>query len=65
MHKLRNPQKRYKSIVQHGCTGHWMGWSHGHYHGLDMDALADGWAGSMDVEWCRPERRRKLEGDGA
>ena len=33
----------------HGCTGQWMGWRHGRYHGLGMDALACGWASSMDV----------------
>ena len=26
-----------------------MGWQHGCYHGLDRDALANGWVGSMDV----------------
>ena len=33
----------------HVCTGPWMGWQHGRYHGLRMDALANGWVGSMDV----------------
>ena len=28
---------------------HWMDWQHGCYHGLGMDALANGWVGSMDV----------------
>ena len=26
-----------------------MDWKHGRYHGLGMDALANEWAGSMDV----------------
>ena len=46
----------------HGCTGQWMGWQHGRYHGLRMDALANEWAGSRDflmVCQCRPERRSK------
>ena len=33
----------------HGCTGQWMPWQHGRYHGLGMDALANGCLGSMDV----------------
>ena len=48
-------------------TGQWMGWRHGRYHGLGMDALANGWvaikvwvqgllctawAGCMDM--CKP-----------
>ena len=32
-----------------------MGWWHGRYHRLGMDALANGWAGSMDMARCRPE----------
>ena len=32
----------------HGCTGRWMGWWHGRYHGLGMDALVNGWAGCID-----------------
>ena len=26
-----------------------MGWQHGRYHGLGMNALVNGWVGSMDV----------------
>ena len=52
-----------------GCTGQWMVWQHGCYHGLGMVALANGWVGRMDASmfghgWTvktliRPERQAK------
>ena len=37
------------SWFAHGCTGQWMSWQHGCYHGLGLDALANGWVGRMDA----------------
>ena len=44
----------------HGCTGQWMPWQHGCYHGLGMDALANGW----DADLSDRESGAN-EGDGA
>ena len=40
----------------HGCAGQWMGWQHGRYHDLGMDALAHAWINRYSIlvwAWMR------------
>ena len=52
------------SWLEHGCTGQWMGWEYGRHHGLGMDALAKGWAGSVDdiMLWAWAWMHRPMDG---
>ena len=52
--------KKYKSKNENDVSAR----KHLLINGLGMDALANGWVGSMDMARCRPERQRERANAG-